>query len=116
LSAAPTPVIVDLHRRAGVDDGAGGERAEPAEVGDVGAVLLERDLLARHRLLQARLAQVRVAGAAIGAAPTVRDRRQDDVVARLEVRDRLADLLDDAGALVPEHRRRRIGQRGAQHR
>jgi hypothetical protein len=46
------------------------------------------------------------AGDAVVAAAAVLHPGEHDVVALLERRDVLADLLDDAGALVPEHRRR----------
>ena len=65
--------------------------------------------------LEPGLAQVRVARAAVGAAAAVRDRRQHDVVDRgcSCVISPKPTFLDDAGAFVAQHRRRRIGQSSA---
>ena len=46
----------------------------------------------------------RLAAVAGGAAPAVAERGEHDVVADLHLGDGAADLLDDAGALVAEHR------------
>ena len=66
-------------------------------------------------LLADREAEVRAVAAAVDALAALRREERDDVIAGRERRDALADLLDDAGALVPEHGRRvagRIGARG----
>src|SRR5207244_6543592 len=59
----------------------------------------------RQAGLARALAEVRPAGAAGAAAPAGRHEREDDVLAAREPVDPLADLLDDAGALVSEHHR-----------
>ena len=60
-----------------------------------------------HGLHGALLAQVALAAGARVALAAVRDERQDHVVARSDAGDALADLADDAGALVAEHDRGR---------
>ena len=59
--------------------------------------------------LVAQLAQVRAPDGAVPAAPTRRDVRRQDVIADLDAADVRADRLDDAGTLVAEHHRRRMG-------
>ena len=53
---------------------------------------------------------------AVDALAALRGEEGDDVVAGLDQRDALADGLDDACALVPEHRRRVAGGIGARRR
>src|SRR5205823_3660621 len=62
-----------------------------------------------------REAEVRPLVAAVQALAALRREERDDVIARLDGGDALADALDDARALVPEHRRRvarRVGPGG----
>ena len=60
-------------------------------------------------------AEIRTVIAAMLAVAALRREERDDVIAGLDVRHAIADALDNAGALVPEHRRgvaRRVGARG----
>ena len=61
------------------------------------------------------LAQDRRVAVAIEAMPAMRVPRQHDMVADLNAARGGADLLDDAGGLVPEHDRHRIAQRSLDH-
>ena len=66
-------------------------------------------------LLADREAEVRAVAAAVDALAALRREERHHVVAGRERRHAVADLLDDAGALVPEHRRRvarRVSARG----
>ena len=77
-------------------------------VGQVAGVLLVAD----------RDAAVRPRAQAVDALAALGREQRDHVVARLHERHALADRLDDAGALVPEHARRvagRVGARGGVH-
>ena len=60
---------------------------------------------ARPRVLPGDLAEVEPARRACGTRPARRHEAERDTVARGETADARADGLDDAGALVPEHRR-----------
>jgi hypothetical protein len=51
-------------------------------------------------------AEIRARIAAVGAFAALRREERHHVVAGLDGRDAVADRLDDAGALVPQHRRR----------
>ena len=64
-------------------------------------------------LLADREAEVRPRRAAVDALAALRGEERDDVVAGRERVDAVADPLDDAGALVPEHGRRVAGRIGA---
>jgi hypothetical protein len=92
-----------------------GERADAGHAADRHAVLLEHEVLARHRRLQAGLAEMRLGMDAEVTAPAGLHPREDDVVARLEVLHALADLLDDAGALVTEDAGRRHRELRLEH-
>ena len=94
-------VVVDLHERVLVHEhllGVGGEVGELVD-----GLALPREL-GRIRLGAHRpgLAEVRLAGEAVVAVPAEHRQTGDDVVARLELADLEADLLDDAGGLVAE--------------
>ena len=69
-------------------------------------------------LLANREAEVRAVASAVDALAALRREERDDVIADGERADAVADLLDDARALVPEHGRRvprRVGAgRGVQ--
>jgi hypothetical protein len=65
-------------------------------VGQVALVLLLAD----------REAQVRARAVAVDALAALRREQRHDVVTGGDVADAVADRLDDAGALVAEHRRR----------
>ena len=58
--------------------------------------------------LVAQVAQVRPADGAVPAASARRDVRGQDVIANLHAADVRTNRLDDAGALVSEHHRRRV--------
>ena len=71
--------------------------------------------VAEPLLVANRDAPVRPAAAAVDALAALRGEERDDVVAGLDERHALADALDDARALVPEHARHvsgRVGARG----
>src|SRR3954447_3315660 len=57
-------------------------------------------------LLADREAEVRTVASAVDALPALRREERDDVVAGGDGGDALANFLDDARALVPQHRRR----------
>src|SRR5262249_34377746 len=99
-------VVRDLDGRCRPHDRPLREGADARHAGDLGPVLLEDVLLAGHHPLLAPLAQVDRAGDAVVAAAARLDPGEHHVVAWLEGRDVLADLLDDPGTLVPEHDRR----------
>ena len=85
--------------------GSPSRRQAGGPVGQVALVLLLAD---RH-------AEVRARADAVHALATLGREERHDVVAGRDVGDALADGLDDARALVPEHRRRvarRVGARG----
>ena len=67
-------------------------------------------------LLADREAEVGARAAAMDALAALRREERHDVVARLHRADTVADTLDDARALVPEHRRRIAGRIGARRR
>ena len=62
-----------------------------------------------------RLAQDRLVALAIEAVAAMRVPGADDVIARRDVGDVLADRLDHARAFVAEHDRHRIGERAVDH-
>ena len=104
-------VVGDLHRLALEHDRALDEGRHVGEREGLFSVDRERlaqlaDALGAHRGM-ARLAR--------RTQPAVRERREDDVVTRLEGRDLVADLLDDAGCFVAEHDRRREGNGAIDH-
>ena len=105
-------VLVDLHRLQLADHRVLGERRRAREVPG-GLPLVEEALGAVADRLPAPR---RVTGVAHPAHPAVRDGRQHDVVADRDERHALADLLDDARALVAEHRRRRPRDGAVEHR
>ena len=72
-------------------------------VGEVALVLLLAD----------REAEVRAVAAAVNALAALRREQRHDVIPGRHRRDVGADALDDAGAFVPEHRRRVPGRVGA---
>ena len=87
-------------------------RTGSPHVGEAGRAVRE---IALVLLLADREAEVRAVAQAVDALAALRREERDDVVAGGERGDAVADLLDDAGALVPEHGRRvpgRIGARG----
>jgi hypothetical protein len=97
-------VVLDLDAARLVHDGVVGERAEQAHETEVLAlgVVARRavgDLLAEAED-RAEIAQVLMAGRARRATPARRDEPEDDMVAGLQPRHVLTDLLDDPGALV----------------
>src|SRR5207302_6690321 len=53
----------------------------------------------------ALLARRVIAGLTVGTRVVGREKRSDDELARLDLRDRAADLLDDAAVLVPDRGR-----------
>src|SRR5262245_6521998 len=69
-----------------------------------------RGLILRKGLAKDRLAEVAVVAAAAARVP-----REDDVIAGLYRFDFLSHFLDDAGALMAEHDRHRIGERADDH-
>ena len=96
-------VVVDLDAARLVDDGVVGERAEHAhhpEVLTLGVVAGRPVDLPAEPMSGAEVAQVLVAGRAARAATARRDEPEHDVIAGGQPADPLADLLDDAGALV----------------
>ena len=94
-----------------------GERRGAHEVADRLAVAREPrravGQVALVLLLADREAEVRALASAVDALAALRREERDDVVAGRERADALADALDDARALVPEHRRRVAGRVGA---
>ena len=96
--------FVDLDAARLVDDGVVGERAEQAHQPEVLALRVVADGavgdLPADAHQRAEVAQVLVAGRAARTATTGRDEAEHDVVAGREPADALADLFDDAGALV----------------
>ena len=94
-----------------------GERRGAHEVADRLAVARQPGRpvgqVALALLLADREAEVGPRRAAVDALAALRREERDDVVARGQRRDALADSLDHAGALVPEHRRRVAGRVGA---
>jgi hypothetical protein len=64
-------------------------------------------------LLADRDADVRLPASAVDALAALRREERHDMVARCHRGDAAPDRLDDAGALVPEHRRRIPGRVGA---
>jgi hypothetical protein len=126
--AAPSPVerphakrTCVLERRLGVDlrqrdlrhDRVLRERGRPHEVTDRVAVPPESrrpvGQVALVLLLADGQAEVRSLAAAVHTLAALRREERDDVIARGERRDVRADLLDHAGALVPENGRRVAG-------
>ncbi len=109
-SAVERHLLGNLDARRCAHHRALGERRHARHARDVDAVLLEHRLLAGHRAADARVAKMIAAGDAVVALPAVFDPGKHHVVARLQVLHAFADFLDDAGAFVPEHDRRRNGQ------
>ena len=117
-----------LERRLGVDlrqrdlrhDRVLRERRRPHEVADRLAVAAEPrrpvGQVALVLLLADGEAEIRPVAEAVHALAALRREQRDDVVAGRERRDVRADLLDDAGALVPENGRRVAGGIGARRR
>ena len=64
-------------------------------------------------LLPDRQAQIRAVAQTVDALAALRREERHDVVAGRQRRDALADVLDDAGALVTEHGRGVAGRIGA---
>ena len=106
---------VDLHAcTLGHDglfaEGRGAERGEQRRAIAGGAVRL------RERVIEPVLAQLGMPVQAEEARAIGRDPRQHDVVARFERRHVFAGRDDDAGTLVPEHGRERMGDRPVLYR
>src|SRR5581483_2725537 len=97
-------VVVDLDTRGLGDRAPLGERADHAHGAEVVVAAVESERLVGHAALEnrgAEVAQVLLAGGAPAAESARRDERAHHVVARLHPAHAGADLLDDAGALVP---------------
>jgi hypothetical protein len=121
--AAPTPVITEQPIRAARSSGmslriatqacswisicsAKDDRFRNCCIGPVAA--FRRGSSLGVALGVGRHAQRQVAGQAGFAVAAIGRQAGDDVVARLHGADFRADLLDDAGALVAQHRRQRV--------
>src|SRR6202042_3034122 len=90
------------------DRGPLGERAHQAHGPDVLAARVEPGGAVGHQPLQGAFAQVAQAlppGGAVPAGPAAGDEAAHHVIARLDLGHPGADLLDDAGPLVPAHDR-----------
>jgi len=100
-----------LHERVLVDDHLLGKRRQVEELVEVLALPGQPLGDAGRHLHLGCLADREVAAQAELAVAAEHRQARDDVVAGLDVGDVLADRLDDAGRLVPQHHRhrRRVG-------
>ena len=106
-------VVADLHHRVLVHQHLLGEGAERCELLVSDSPFLRQPARARPAAAHlGALAERRVAGQALRAVAAEDRQAGDDVVARLHVGDVVAHRLDDAGALVAEHRRQAGTGRG----